>query len=95
MGDQPNKTMETRLLPGPHHLTNNTKTFMNRNEFIKNAGLLSAGLLLKDLSFAQHNKPFPVVRGALRTKEVSQQGGGSCDKRIPGQGSEQGTWLVI
>ena len=35
---------------------------MNRNEFIKNAGLLSAGLLLKDLSFAQLNKPFPVVR---------------------------------
>jgi uncharacterized protein len=35
---------------------------MNRNEFIKNAGLLSAGMLLKDFSFAQTNDPFPVVR---------------------------------
>ena len=35
---------------------------MNRNEFIKNAGLLSAGMLLKDFSFAQVNDPFPVVR---------------------------------
>ena len=35
---------------------------MNRNEFIKNAGLLSAGMLLKDLSFAQTTDPFPVVR---------------------------------
>ena len=35
---------------------------MKRNEFIKNAGLLSAGLLLKDLSFAQGDGPFPVVR---------------------------------
>ena len=35
---------------------------MNRNEFIKNAGLLSAGLLLKDLSFAQAPASFPVVR---------------------------------
>ena len=35
---------------------------MNRNKFIKNAGLLSAGLLLKDLSFAKAPASFPVVR---------------------------------
>src|SRR6187401_2777545 len=35
---------------------------MKRKEFIKNAGLLSAGLLVKDLSFAQMPEPFPVVR---------------------------------
>ena len=35
---------------------------MNRNKFIKNAGLLSAGLLLKDLSFAKAPAPYPVVR---------------------------------
>ena len=35
---------------------------MKRNEFIKNAGLLSAGFLLSDLSFAQPNPSFPVVR---------------------------------
>ncbi len=38
---------------------------MTRNEFIKNVGLLSAGLLLKDLSFAQSDAPFPVVRVSL------------------------------
>ena len=38
---------------------------MNRNEFIKNASLLSAGLLLKDLSFAQGPASFPVVRVPL------------------------------
>ncbi|MEO6547758.1 MAG: glycoside hydrolase family 125 protein [Ferruginibacter sp.] len=35
---------------------------MKRHEFIKNTGLLSAGLLLKDLSFAQAFESFPVVR---------------------------------
>ena len=35
---------------------------MNRNKFIKNAGLLSAGLLLKDLSFAKAPASYPVVR---------------------------------
>ncbi|MEP7109886.1 MAG: glycoside hydrolase family 125 protein [Ferruginibacter sp.] len=35
---------------------------MKRNEFIRNAGLLGAGLLLKDLSFANPDSPFPVVR---------------------------------
>lgn len=35
---------------------------MKRNEFIKNTGLLSAGLLLEDLSFASGYSPFPVVR---------------------------------
>ena len=35
---------------------------MNRNDFIKNAGLLSAGLLLKDFSFAQTKSSFPQVR---------------------------------
>ena len=35
---------------------------MNRNEFIKNAGLLSAGLLLKDMALAQYHEEFPVVR---------------------------------
>ena len=35
---------------------------MDRNQFIKNAGLLSAGVLLKDLSFAQAPESFPVVR---------------------------------
>lgn len=38
---------------------------MKRKEFIKNAGLLSAGLLLKDLSFAQEPASFPVVRVPL------------------------------
>ncbi len=37
---------------------------MKRNEFIKNAGLISAGLLLKDISFAQAPAGFPVVRVA-------------------------------
>jgi uncharacterized protein len=37
---------------------------MNRNEFIKNAGLISAGLLLKDVAFAQDGAAFPVVRVA-------------------------------
>ena len=31
---------------------------MDRNQFIKNAGLLSAGVLLKDLSFAQAPESF-------------------------------------
>ena len=35
---------------------------MERKEFIKNAGLLSAGLLYKNLSFAQAAPTFPVVR---------------------------------
>ncbi len=35
---------------------------MNRNKFIKNASLLSAGLLMKDFSFAQAPASFPVVR---------------------------------
>ena len=35
---------------------------MKRNEFIKSTGLLGAGLLLKDLSFAQTSASFPVVR---------------------------------
>lgn len=35
---------------------------MKRNKFIKNAGLLSAGLLLRDLSFARSNSSFPQVR---------------------------------
>ena len=35
---------------------------MNRNKFIKNASLLSAGILMKDLSFAQAPASFPVVR---------------------------------
>lgn len=35
---------------------------MNRNEFIKNASLLSAGLLLKDMALAQYPEEFPVVR---------------------------------
>ncbi len=38
---------------------------MNRNEFIKNAGLLSAGILLKDVAFAQTGEDFPVVRVPL------------------------------
>ena len=38
---------------------------MNRNDFIKNASLLSAGLLMKDLSFAQAPASFPVVRVPL------------------------------
>ena len=38
---------------------------MNRNEFIKNASLLSAGLLMQDLSFAQASASFPVVRVPL------------------------------
>jgi len=42
---------------------------MKRNEFIKNAGLLSAGLLLKDLSFAQSQQPFPVVRVPLEKRK--------------------------
>ena len=38
---------------------------MKRNEFLKNTSLLSAGLLLKDLSFAvPHAAPFPEVRVA-------------------------------
>jgi meiotically up-regulated gene 157 (Mug157) protein len=39
-----------------------TKTYMERKEFIKNAGLISAGLLYKNLSFAQAAPTFPVVR---------------------------------
>jgi meiotically up-regulated gene 157 (Mug157) protein len=35
---------------------------MKRKEFIKNAGLISAGLLYKNLSFAQAAPTFPVVR---------------------------------
>jgi len=35
---------------------------MKRNEFIKNASMLSAGILLKDFSFAQQFSTFPVVR---------------------------------
>ncbi len=35
---------------------------MNRNQFLKNAGVLSAGMLLKDLAFASPGKSFPVVR---------------------------------
>lgn len=42
---------------------------MKRNEFIKNAGLLSAGVLLKDLSFAQSNQSFPVVRVPLEKRK--------------------------
>jgi len=38
---------------------------MNRNEFIKNASLLSAGLLMQDISFAQAPASFPVVRVPL------------------------------
>ena len=38
---------------------------MNRNEFIKNASLLSAGLLMQDLPFAQAPASFPVVRVPL------------------------------
>lgn len=38
---------------------------MNRNEFIKNVGVLSAGLLLKDFSFAQSSAAFPTVRVPL------------------------------
>ncbi|MEO5889812.1 MAG: glycoside hydrolase family 125 protein [Ferruginibacter sp.] len=38
---------------------------MKRNDFIRNAGLLSAGLLLKDLSFGQGYAQFPVVRVPL------------------------------
>jgi meiotically up-regulated gene 157 (Mug157) protein len=38
---------------------------MKRKEFIKNASLLSAGLLLKDLSFAQEPASFPMVRVPL------------------------------
>ncbi len=38
---------------------------MNRNEFIKNAGLLSGGLLLKDFSFGQSAETFPMVRVPL------------------------------
>ena len=38
---------------------------MNRNEFIKNAGVLSAGLLLKDFSFAQSSAVFSTVRVPL------------------------------
>ena len=37
---------------------------MKRNEFIKATGLAGAGLLLKDLSFAQTFESFPVVRVA-------------------------------
>ena len=37
---------------------------MKRNEFIKTTGLAGAGLLLKDLSFAQTFESFPVVRVA-------------------------------
>jgi hypothetical protein len=42
---------------------------MKRNEFIKSAGLLSAGLLLKDLSFAQPDPSFPVVRVPLAKRK--------------------------
>ena len=42
---------------------------MKRNEFIKSAGLLSAGLLLKDLSFAQPDPSFPVVRVPLANRK--------------------------
>lgn len=35
---------------------------MKRNEFIRNTGLLGAGLFLKNISFAQQFAPFPVVR---------------------------------
>ena len=42
---------------------------MKRNEFIKNAGLLSAGLLLKDISFAQSLASFPVVRVPLEKRK--------------------------
>ncbi|MEO6232426.1 MAG: glycoside hydrolase family 125 protein [Ferruginibacter sp.] len=35
---------------------------MKRKEFLRNTGLLSAGMLLKDLSFAQPTASFPVVR---------------------------------
>ncbi|CAN5761008.1 glycoside hydrolase family 125 protein [soil metagenome] len=35
---------------------------MKRKEFLKNTGLLSAGMLLKDLSFAHSTASFPVVR---------------------------------
>ncbi len=38
---------------------------MKRIQFIKNAGFLSAGLLLKDLAFAQAPASFPVVRVPL------------------------------
>ncbi len=46
---------------------------MNRNEFIKNAGLLSAGLLLKDLSFAQSGASFPVVRVPLEKRKFQSK----------------------
>jgi meiotically up-regulated gene 157 (Mug157) protein len=35
---------------------------MNRNEFLKNAGLVSAAMLLRDVSFAGTLQGFPVVR---------------------------------
>ena len=38
---------------------------MKRNEFIKSAGLLSAGIFLKDLAFAQAPTDYPVVRVPL------------------------------
>lgn len=46
---------------------------MKRNEFIKNAGLLSAGILLKDLAFAQANDPFPVVRVPLAERKFQSK----------------------
>lgn len=38
---------------------------MKRNEFLKSAGLLSAGLLLKDLAFAAAHQQYPIVRMPL------------------------------
>ncbi len=38
---------------------------MKRNEFIKTSGLLTAGLLLKDLAFSQTFAQYPTVRVAL------------------------------
>ncbi|MEJ7586747.1 MAG: glycoside hydrolase family 125 protein [Ferruginibacter sp.] len=35
---------------------------MNRNEFLKNAGLLSAGMVLSELTFGEGYPQFPVVR---------------------------------
>jgi uncharacterized protein len=45
-----------------HSSLSATLPTMNRNEFIKNAGLLSAGLFFKDLAFAESSDNFPTVR---------------------------------
>ena len=46
---------------------------MKRKAFLKNTGLLGAGLLLKDLSFAATTEPFPTVRVPLAKRKFQSK----------------------